>query len=54
MVNKDEQKEEELDKLLLVLSNPLTRLILSVLSGKDPSPVRHKLSERTKSSGDLP
>ena len=38
MVNEHEPKEEELDKLLLLLSQPLTRLILSVLAGLDPSP----------------
>ncbi|MHA1936649.1 MAG: hypothetical protein ACXACD_07150 [Candidatus Thorarchaeota archaeon] len=50
MVNKDEQTEEELDKLLLLLSKPLTRLILSVLDGKDPDRVQNKLSRRTGSS----
>ena len=30
------QEERELDKLLLLLSQPMTRLILSVLAGVDP------------------
>jgi len=49
-VNKREQTEDELDKLLLLLSKPLTRLILSVLTGKDPCFSRNKTSERIESS----
>ncbi|MFX1368178.1 MAG: hypothetical protein ACFFAY_06255 [Promethearchaeota archaeon] len=45
-MNKREPTEEELDKLLLVLSKPLTRLILSVLSGRDPGLARNKPSLR--------
>lgn len=36
MVSSEGQEERELDKLLLLLSQPLTRLILSVLAGVDP------------------
>jgi hypothetical protein len=49
-VKSEEQREKELDKLLLLLSKPLTRLILSVLDGKDPGRVQNKLSRRTGSS----
>ena len=44
------QREKELDELLLLLSKPLTRLILSVLTGKDPCFSRNKTSERIESS----
>jgi hypothetical protein len=47
-VNKNELTEEELDKLLLVLSKPLTRLILSVLAGIDPDCIQNNLSEQGK------
>ncbi|MFW9845671.1 MAG: hypothetical protein ACFFD6_02900 [Candidatus Thorarchaeota archaeon] len=53
-MNKHEQAEAELDKLLLVLSKPLTRLILSILSGKDPGLAQNRLSERVDSSKDSP
>ena len=49
-MNKDEQTEEELDKLLMVLAEPLTRLILLVLSGMDPGKVQCNLSEKGKPS----
>jgi hypothetical protein len=49
-MNQHKQTEEELDKLLLVLSKPLTRLILSVLIGKDPGRIENKSSTKTKSS----
>lgn len=52
-MNKDEKTEEAFDKILLLLSKPLTRLILSVLSGKDPGFARNRLSKRTDSSGNL-
>jgi hypothetical protein len=35
-VSSENHEERELDRLLLVLSQPLTRLILSVLAGVDP------------------
>ena len=49
-MNKDEQTEEELDKLLMVLAEPLTRLILLVLSGMDPGEVQNNLSKQGKPS----
>jgi hypothetical protein len=48
-VNKNEQTEEELDELLLILSKPLTRLILTVLSGIDPSCSQYRVSEQEES-----
>lgn len=48
----ENQKERELDKLLLLLSQPLTRLILSVLAGLDPRPGSKKPSAETDHSDD--
>jgi hypothetical protein len=49
-VNKNEQTEEELDELLLVLSKPLTRLVLAILSGIDPGCSQYSVSEQEESS----
>lgn len=35
-MNSDDQKDKELDRIFLLLSQPLTIYILSVLSGIDP------------------
>lgn len=44
-MNKETKTEEELDRLLEVLSKPLTRLILTVLSGVDPDFSTYSVSE---------
>jgi len=43
MMNSDNQKEMELDRLLLLLSRPLTRFILSTLAGIDPGHFQNKV-----------
>lgn len=46
------QEERELDKLLLLLSQPLTRLILSVLAGVDPCLHADKVLDDSVNSDD--
>ncbi|MFQ5832392.1 MAG: hypothetical protein ACE5H4_06805 [Candidatus Thorarchaeota archaeon] len=48
----ENQKEKELDELLLLLSQPLTRLILSVLAGLDPYAGAKKASVEADRSND--
>ncbi|UCE10964.1 MAG: hypothetical protein JSW61_03265 [Candidatus Thorarchaeota archaeon] len=36
----EKAKDEEMDRLLELLANPLTRAILIVLTGQDPGPYR--------------
>ncbi len=48
----ENRKEKELDKLLLLLSQPLTRLILSVLAGLDPYPDVEGVSVQADHSDD--
>jgi hypothetical protein len=49
-VTNNKKKEEELDRLLIVLSKPLTGLILSVLLGIDPRGTQSNLSEKKTTS----
>ncbi|MFW9962474.1 MAG: hypothetical protein ACFFCX_02860 [Candidatus Sifarchaeia archaeon] len=50
MVNRENQKEREIDKILLLMSQPLTRLILSVLAGLDPGRIPNNLFDQRNSS----
>lgn len=51
-MNGEGQDERELDKLLLLLSKSLTRLILSVLAGVDPGLHGERVSDDSDHSDD--